>query len=587
MKFFAFKQGDCGRLLSILITAVAVISCCLSITVTTTEASQVDLNSICSGSSLYYCTLTNLTVSLDDPLIWINKSSPAVELNELLIYSSVMIAIPAAIFEIAPKLHSLIIDDCAVNNIRPEVFQNAEQLHKLVIQRNLLSLLPERVFAGCYALEELYLSNNYIHMIHRKAFVRLQHLKYLDLQKNDIPELLDGVFDDLISLEHIDLSFNTIDVINEKTFAKNLKLKTLLLTENKLSRFESNSLMHLKGLHTLDLSYTHVENLQVQSVDVLRVPGSKLKRCVVLGSVVKLNAANNDLNGLTIHDKMSVRQLELHGNRFESLDDIVGMLNLEKLDVSKNQLTSLQTSHSPMCLTLPNLQTLSLASNHLQNLTVNNFIYLVKLKSLDLAFNHLLSLDSTIFEPLIQLEKFYLDGNHLLKFNYEKFRLSHHHLHEMGVFGNDWESHYLKHMTKYLRKEGIILPTRCNHSSDATHFMEPNEAALIRSCALAFQYSSEHIDFLNDTNHAKQFSRHKSPASGVGGIHPYWTSKDVLTVIILIICLLILLLQFFRILKEEQCLPSWCRCCCCIALDLNGEAEPLRHRPLIEDTSTV
>lgn len=560
----------------------------------TMEALQLDLKLNCSGSSLYYCSLTNLKNSFEEPLIWLNKS-PADQLNELLIYNSIMGRLPGVVFEIAPKLHTLIMHNCAVNTIMPIDFEKASQLRKLVLQKNRLFNIPERVFSGLFALEELYLSHNTIHMIHRYAFARLQRLKYLDLQENGIRRLPEGVFEDLINIEHIDLSFNELEVINANTFAKNLKLNTLLLSENKFSVFEPNSLMHLSHLRVLDLSNTLLDELQLQSVDLLLVQASKLKKLTINGSVIKLNAANNALKGLKIQDKLSIRELELHGNLLDSLDDLAGMLNLQKLDVSKNQLLSLKTSHSPLYLALPNLQSLNLASNRLQNLSSDNFIFLLKLKNLDLAFNHLLRLDSKIFQPLINLEKFYIEGNRLFEFDYIQFKESHSFLHEIGLFENDWEFRYLKHMLNYFRTHGIRLPMRFTpaESNSSPNYRDTTESAYIKT-----QNNHDDVDILNDMNHARQSSSSSHPdnhidayhlsekSEDICGIHPYWTTKDILSLLTLIVVLIILLLQFFRILQEERCLPSWCNCCWGLGM---REREPLRprHRPLVEDTSNV
>ncbi|KAM7361086.1 uncharacterized protein ACRADG_009739 [Cochliomyia hominivorax] len=554
-------------------------------------ALQLDLKNTCSGSSLYFCTLSNLTSSFEEPLVWLQNSRTE-ELNELLIYNSVMGRLPLVVFEIAPKLHTLIMHNCAVNSIMPIDFEKASQLRKLVLQKNRLFNIPERVFAGMFALEELYLSHNTIHMIHRYAFARLQRLKHLDLQENGIRRLPEGVFEDLINVEHIDLSFNEIEVINANTFAKNPKLTTLLLSENRFSVFEPNSLNHLSHLHILDLSNTLLEELQLQSVDTLLVQGSKLKRLTISGSVIKLNAANNNLKGLSVQDKLAVRELELHGNLLDSLDDLAGMLNLQKLDVSKNQLTTLKTSHSPLYLPLPSLVSLNLASNRLQNLTADNFMFLLKLKNLDLAFNHLIRLDANIFQPLINLEKFYMEGNRLFEFNYVQFKESHAFLHEVGIFENDWEFRYLKHMLNYFRNHGIRLPMRFTpaESSTSSSFRENTDASSVKPFAKGnMHHDNDEVDILSDMNLARQSSRIDSQQSAcvaVEGIHPYWTGRDIMTLMILIAVLIILILQLFRILQEEGCLPLFCNCC----LDLGSrETEPLnpRHRPLVEDTSNV
>lgn len=526
------------------------------------SGTTIDFDSLCSGDSVNFCVLTNLTASYDDPLV-ISNTTTILKLRELTIRMSAVGRIPTQLLKQSPELESITIYNCALNRITSNDFENTARVRKLVIQMNRLFDVPQQAFAAMNAtLEELYLGYNTIHIVNRKAFTALANLQYLDLQHNNIWSLYAGIFDDLVNLKHIDLSHNKIDKIDAETFAKNNKLATILLQGNLFSVFEPNSLEHLTHLHYLDLSNTVLEEIRVQSVDLMFVQSSGLKRCTISGGIIQLNASNNALEAVNLVDKYLVRHIDLHDNQLKTLDDFVGMVNLQTLDVSYNQLVSLRTSQSPTCLPLPSLIQLNAAHNHLVNITLDDLLQLPKLTTLDLSFNKLMHLGAEIFEPLISLEKLYIEGNRLHQFDFVELKRNNEFLHEIGLYLNPWDSQKLQSMLTFLQEHDVVLPNRVDpmktsdttiRDADVTKFITP----------------------------AKMTELHQ--LTGVTGIHPYWTMRDILSLITLLIVLFILLLQFFRILQEEQCFQRRRN-------RGHGESEPLRsghHQRLVEDNSPV
>ncbi|XP_067630910.1 insulin-like growth factor-binding protein complex acid labile subunit [Eurosta solidaginis] len=546
------------------------------------DALQFNLTESCDNTQIFFCTLTNITVRLNDPLIVANATAP--QLYELVVRDSLLARFPSALLAQAPALRSLLMHNCGLNRLTAYDYPKGHPLKSLILQKNRFSDVPEKAFITIYELEELQLGRNTIHMVHQNAFDGLDKLRYLDLQQNDIRELPKSVFDDLINLEHIDLSSNNIELIVKRTFAQNTKLQTLLLGDNKFTEFAANALEHLPHLHLLDISNSNVDELSLQSVDTLLLSGSTLSSVVIAGSAVKVHAGNNQLTSLNIGDKLSVRELDLHGNRLESLEDLVGMLNLQRLDVSRNQLQSLRTSHSPLYLPLHNLVHLNLASNQLQNLSAETFVLLQKLTHLDLAFNHLLRLDQRLFEPLVNLEKFYIEGNGLHFFDYEQFVAAHAYLKEFGMFENYWEYRYMRTMSAFLQDKNIQLPVRFTSNSysnnnganvlDATLNLADKVAAHHR---YAFTGSSSSMDDF-DQLHAEG----ATVDADLTGIHPYWTTRDVLTMVILLLVFLILLLQLITFCREEECLPN-----CCNRIARNAHANQRQRLDEEEEDSEV
>lgn len=499
------------------------------------------------------CLLTNITDSHEDSL----KVSPSQvpELLELVVRDSAIRRIPKALLELAPNLQRLVLHNCGVNSLSDKDFEKCGPLKVLVIQENCIFTVSEKVFQALRnTLEELYLRHNVLHILHRRAFYGLEKLKYLDVPYNGITSLSAGIFDELINLEHVDLSHNQIEMIDANTFAKNLKLTTIMLGDNKFSVFEPNALRHLSHLRLLDLSNTVLEELRLQSVDYLQVSGSGLKHLTIDGGVTKLIAANNSLSGFNISEKLQVQEVQLQANSLTSLDDLQGMLNLRKLDVSHNRLTHLRTtSEEPLYINLPNLEYLNLASNHLRNISSEDFLLMTKLTTLDLAHNHLFQLPSSILEPLKNLQKLHVEGNHLVEFDGVKLKRKFKNLHEITLEQNDWDEQYELKLTSQLEEQAIIVRQRIADTDMDSEISTNLTSQLDRSW----------------DHHEMQ------RLVGLTGIHPYWTMRDILALITLLIVLLILLLQFFRILQEEQC----CR--------RNRNVDYESAQPLVHDNSLL
>ncbi|XP_036224699.2 leucine-rich repeat-containing G-protein coupled receptor 4 [Bactrocera oleae] len=570
---------------SLIIYFVLLLALCS--TWSTAKTSTLNLTESCNVNQMYFCTLTNLSSTLRDPLLIANATAP--QLSELVLRDSILPRIPRSLLAQAPALRAFFLHNCELQRLTVFDFPTGHPLHTLVLQANRISDVPEKVFVPLHELQELQLGRNMIHMVHKNAFAGLERLHYLDLQQNDIRELPATLFDELVSLEHIDLSSNSIQRIDVNTFVRNTKLQTVLLGDNSFATFESNALEHLSHLHLLDISSSNVKVLSLESVDTLLAQGGALENIVISGSAVKVHAANNLLNKLEIGDKLSVRELDLHGNRLESLDCMVGMLNLQRLDVARNQLKTLRTFESPQYLPLPNLVHLSLSTNQLQNITLETFLLLQKLTQLDLSFNNLLNLDQRLFAPLINLEKFYIEGNRLHSFDYEKFVESHEYVKEFGMFENEWEYRYMRTMVAYLKEHNIQLPGRFTSNSNGNsvgNHIDTTLNSLSTSDKAAHHRYASTASSVNDFDTLDTDMLAASSAAtamtDISGIHPYFTTRDVLTLVILLLVFLILLLQLFSILREEEYLPN-----CCNRLARNARTHNRRRLEEEEEDSEV
>lgn len=489
---------------------------------------SLNLSASCPES---FCSLWGLQSDYRQPLRY--SKGQAVQLQTLLLGNWQMRTLPLELFRLTPNLHSLQVLNCSTYHVSKEHFEVLPQLRELMLQRNKISRLTGQQFASLQQLQVLQLDHNIIQIVPSLAFEGLTQLQLLGLQGNGITELMAGAFTALANLIHLDLSDNEISHMDAKTFEKNSKLQTLLLKGNSLAEFEPNSLAALSRLRLLDLSdceLHELSELHLLGAQTLRLEGSGVQRLIIDGGVINLLAGNNALTQLSIGDKSAVIELDLHANQLSSNATstlLQGMWNLQRLDLAKNNIEALSSGSNSSALLLPSLSQLNLAHNQLRRLPPDAALWPTHLLQLDISFNHLLTVTAESFAALPRLQRLHIEGNRLQEFDYELFHRQHPHLQELSICDTELSFVLMRRIMIYLSDRGVHLPIRCLHRTDGNmETKEPaaSDAALVQTRA------------------------------GTTGIHPYWTTRDILAFLTLLAVFIILLMQLYRILDEEGCL---------------------------------
>ncbi|XP_034485781.1 leucine-rich repeat-containing G-protein coupled receptor 4-like [Drosophila innubila] len=483
---------------------------------------RLNLSASCPDAT---CSLWQLESDFQQPLRY--SGSPVLQLQELLLGDCQMRAMPVELLRLAPNLRVLLLQNSSIFHVNKDDFQAIPQLRQLQLQRNHITRLKDQQFVALRQLELLQLGHNMLQVVHAQAFAGLSQLRLLGLQGNGITELADDAFASLPNLIHLDLSDNEIRQINAKIFAKNDKLQTLLLNGNKFAQFEPQSLKGLTNLRLLELSNCQLEELQLHSAQQLQIESSGLQRLIIDGGVIKIQAGNNALTQLQIGDKSAVIELDLHENLLDgnaSSTLLNGMWNLQRLDLSKNNLDSLCFSggnFSSLSLLLPSLTHLNLAHNQLHNLPPESPLFPSRLIDLDISYNHLISVETENFASLPNLRRLYLEDIRLTKLNYQLFHRQHPNLQVLGACDSDYS--FMHKLSIFLTDRGVHLPVPCLHKP-----------------------SSKFVPHLQPETEAQP-----QTLAGVGSIHPYWTTRDILAFTTLVVVFIILLMQMYRILEEE------------------------------------
>ncbi|XP_060648026.1 extracellular matrix protein 2-like [Drosophila nasuta] len=123
------------------------------------------------------------------------------------------------------------------------------------------------------------------------------------------------------------------------------------------------------------------------------------------------------------------------------------MWNLQRLDLSKNNIDSLSPANNSLRLMLPSLTQLNLAYNQLEELSS---MLPYRLTELDISYNHLISVTAANFATLPNLQQLNVQDVRLTDFDYKLFHQQNPKLQELGVCDSDYRF--------------MHILTTCNHA---------------------------------------------------------------------------------------------------------------------------
>ncbi|XP_015120347.1 protein artichoke [Diachasma alloeum] len=327
-------------------------------------------------------------------------------------------------------LHNMLFFNLSRNDLtrfNSDVFKGAYNLLQLDLSMNFLQNFPSDALRYLERLKFLNISNNLITEIERNHLSGLTELQVLDLSKNNIGRLGMNTFSNLTALTRLDLSLNALRTIEESAFEHLVNLKWLSLQDNNILLVPTSAMGHLPSLTHLHVDFNRIAAL---SNDLLRSVAPTLVSLSVTRNLVREIPARMFLN----FDKLV--NIELSGNMLSSVTQqtFAGREDtLLHLDLSNNRLVSIAR------LSLRNLLSLNLASNHLKHLSAETVGSLPKLKHLNISNNPLHSAFPPVFPPsLVTLDASRTGLKILPPILLDKLAalskviLSHNHLQELG-----------------------------------------------------------------------------------------------------------------------------------------------------------
>jgi Leucine-rich repeat (LRR) protein len=251
--------------------------------------------------------------------------------------------------------------------------------------------------------------------------VETVNIKTLDLTGNKITTLMSDAFQQFKKLEHIILAFNLLTTMDRYAFKDLAQLQTLGLEGNKIANLDPEVFSGLENLVTLELN----RNKLTEVPSSLKCLPSLQRLMLAQNHIVNIPDKLFRVNRLLQHIEFTGNPIDrFHPNAFVELPNLIklqitsdlqgvntfpnltGTISIKLIDLNRANI-----QHVPynLCDILPNLNTLRLRSNKLQELPI--LTNCQNLRQIDLGGNHISKLPGSPFKTLYQLQDLLLDGN--------------------------------------------------------------------------------------------------------------------------------------------------------------------------------
>ncbi|XP_063990186.1 leucine-rich repeat-containing protein 40-like [Diachasmimorpha longicaudata] len=254
-------------------------------------------------------------------------------------------------------LKKLNLSENSIKTIDSDI-DHLSEIEELDFHDNLLEEVPKEIGA-LIKLRKFDISHNNLGKI-SKRFFTLENLKQLNLSHNNLADL-DPAIGDLVMLESLNLSFNNLTTL-PVGLGYLVRLCTFDVSHNLLVELPPD-IMSMRVLKKLDANSNHLEVVpplgEMRKLEALILHTNNLKNfpnitgCTALK---ELNLSNNSIDEIDmecLEDMGQLRSLLLAHNNIEVIpDDIIKLLNMERLDLSSNKLTLIPNF---ICI-MPNLK---------------------------------------------------------------------------------------------------------------------------------------------------------------------------------------------------------------------------------------
>ncbi|CAH0383114.1 unnamed protein product [Bemisia tabaci] len=258
------------------------------------------------------------------------------------------------------------------------VFSGLKNLKYLQITDSNLREIDWEWFDDLKSLEILSLANNQIEYIPDFTFHALKNLRILVLTNNNIQSLISTSFAGLLSLETLDLSKNNLMELSDMSFPPFPKLKTIDLSDNPLKFVRGNTFEVMNNTQNLYLGSKN-ENIKIQT---------------------------NAFTGLGMLQSLEISGIQLH---LLERDFFRGMSDLKYLQLQGRIDYLAYDAFGEILLT----KEIILRNCSILALSMDTFYGLYNLEKIDLSYNNLKKLPPKLFEQQTLLKEIVLTGNQL------------------------------------------------------------------------------------------------------------------------------------------------------------------------------
>ena len=227
----------------------------------------------------------------------------------------------------------LFLNDNSLTSLDDELPAGSQKLMTIIAHHNKLARLPQD-FKTLPQLDSLYFSDNEIKSFDG-VFKYGSRIHSIFASNNRIEYLAEDEFQEAERMETLDLAGNYIRSLNNSLLPlKNMRICNF--SSNLLSEFSLNEIRGLKYLRVIDLSHNRIEKLSGRMENIVE-PDSFIYELRLDHNLLK--SLDGSMMGLS---KLRVLRLSYNLLREISSDDLIGLEELEFLDVSHNNLQTLE-----------------------------------------------------------------------------------------------------------------------------------------------------------------------------------------------------------------------------------------------------
>ncbi|XP_071950825.1 uncharacterized protein [Antedon mediterranea] len=323
-----------------------------------------------------------------------------------------------------PRFPKTILSVYAMNNMLTEVstcFNDLPLLRTVNISHNSISILKSTTFKGSNLVDHLYISSNHILGIEPFTFVNMQ-LNLLRIQDD-----------------------NEIQVLVENTFALNTDYSVEVLVQYN-PNLEKISTGTFKNITTGSI---YLNGNSLQSIPARAFQGEYF---------IEISLAENKIRFIDKDAFVAVyyvHKLQLSNNKLTELPNIINLQIGYILDLSWNNLTSLEDDR------IPTVTNILLHENNIQHISKNIFSDMASLDKLMLMGNNITSIQEGAFIGT-NLQFLFLYGNGITNITYQTLKTNGKTLKYIYLFDNKLEkigenafSHMTENGTIYLNCGGL------------------------------------------------------------------------------------------------------------------------------------
>ncbi|XP_075161813.1 uncharacterized protein LOC142234531 [Haematobia irritans] len=501
------------------------------------------------GGMEKFCTVSGFQVTHSQN-VKITPYARANQTNFMKFYNSVLLDIPAKLFDVFSSLKTLDVSHTEIEDISRNTFTSASMLTTLNLSHNLIEKINTSAFVGAHNLMRLDLSHNKLHTLGSLAFRGLTNMNKVVLSYNALTQIPTDLFLDNTYMDAVYLDNNQLEEIKPEVFYHLRHIRDLNLAFNHLKLFHPETFQHSYGPETLILEGNELQEFQLTNKTItkkLNLNSNQLSRLFVNGTSF-ITAVNNSISQVEVYNSQGVNTLLVQHNNLSQISNVTLLTQLTELDLSYNPVGT------PNVTTFQNfnhLTSLFLRATGIRKLAFGMFAKLPMLSVLDLAYNNLTDLNLDIFVPAnSNLRSFYVDANNLTeirgKYSFAKAFPS---LAELGISRNRFNCTYLHwlliepQLSDYtkLNIEHDDSPLEQTHIRDVTCISHKDEELQKAEHDLAnsreFQHTMQ-LSLATMSDHAKQMQSYLLILSLIlsllvvmvclvcvlGGVH-YWRTQ--------------------------------------------------------------